>query len=70
MKVPKPFENSYRLGPRLGPHGPGSGTSAAQPSLYKMLVKKDQLELENEEVVEFLYYMERRGVIRHDYGTA
>lgn len=77
VKVPKPFENSYRPGPRLGPHGPsagphgpGSGTSAAQPSLYKMLVKKDQLELENEEVVEFLYYMERRGVIRHDYGTA
>ena len=59
VKVPQNYENHY-----YNPHNPSENSS-----LYKMLVKKDQLELENTQFIDFLYYMDKRGLIKHDFDN-
>lgn len=59
-KIPKAYENSYYT----------KENASENSSLYKMLVKKDQFELENEKFIEFLYYMEQKGIIKHDFDSA
>lgn len=59
VKVPKNFENKY-----YNPNNPSENSS-----LYKMLVKKDQLELENNQFIDFLYYLENQGLIKHEFNN-
>lgn len=60
VKVPKNFENPY-----YNPHN-----SSEKSSLYKMLVKKDQLELENNQFIDFLFYLDKKGLIKHDFDSS
>lgn len=56
VSVPKSFENNYYV----------KENASDKMSLYKMLVKKDQFELENGKFIDFLYYMDKKGIINHD----
>lgn len=59
-RLVKPFENNYYT----------KENASENSSLYKMLVKKDQFELENEKFIEFLYYLEQKGLIKHDFNAS
>ncbi|WEJ97375.1 hypothetical protein PSN45_004926 [Yamadazyma tenuis] len=58
VKVPKSFENNYYV----------KENASENMSLYKMLVKKDQFELENDKFIEFLYYLDKKGLIKHTFN--
>lgn len=57
VKIPKLYENNYYT----------KENASEKSSLYKMLIKKDQFELENREFIKFLMHLDSQGLIKHDY---